>query len=151
MSLVDVDQAVTFTVNPPQSVMDLVMYEDARVNVARLNGHQRHALAWALSMHHDPMPVHRPAELAAPPPARRKVGLLEVLRGRVECCDPAVVRVWQRFRLQTVLYLLLCAPLVWHIMTLANRWVLLGVMLVACALSWGALFGMNRSKASVCH
>jgi hypothetical protein len=78
-------------------------------------------------------------------PARRKVGVLEAIRG-VECCDPKVVRLWQVFRLWLAVacvgvgVVLMLEP--WH------RAAMLGV---ACVLSLAVGFSMLRGKASVCH
>jgi hypothetical protein len=80
-----------------------------------------------------------------PVPARRRVGVLEAIRG-VECCDPKTVRLWQVFRLWLAVVcvgvgvVLMLEP--WH------RAALLGV---ACVISLAVGFSMLRGKASVCH
>jgi hypothetical protein len=133
---------IMMVVPPPPAIGDLADYVQAREGVERLNGRQCHALAWALAMRDG----HLPIEAApAPVPARRKVGVLEAIRG-VECCDPKVVRLWQVFRLWLAVVcvgvgvVLMLEP--WH------RAALLGV---ACVLSLAVGFSMLRGKASVCH
>jgi len=88
--------------------------------------------------------------VAAPSaPTRRPVGVLEVARG-VKCCDSAVVAYWRKFRWHTLLYLAMVSVVAGKIISL-GRPALLGILFVACALSWTGWFSMVRGKASVCH
>jgi hypothetical protein len=134
---------IMMVVQPPTAIGDLADYVQAREGVERLNHRQRHALAWALAVNDGHLPIE--AAPVAPVPARRKVGVLEAIRG-VECCDPKTVRLWQVFRLWLAVVLvgvgvvLMLEP--WH------RAALLGV---ACVLSLAVGFSMLRGKASVCH
>jgi hypothetical protein len=143
MSLVDVDRPVTFTVSPPRSTADVAMYEYAQRNVASLAPAQRHALAWALSMYHDPAPVERAR--AAPVPARRKVGVLEAIRG-VKCCDPTVVRQWAVWRRWIAVAIIIVG-----VVLMLETWQRAALIGVACVISLGLRFSMTRGKASVCH
>lgn len=143
MSMVEVDRAVTFTVAPPRAVMDLVMYEDARVNVARLNPDQRHALAWALSIYERPAPMAPIAALPpAPPtvPARRRVGLVEAVRG-VECCNPAVTAAWRLWQ-----WCFFAALVIVAVVAVFGTVVIFAGILVACVVSLGLAWSMGPSR-----
>ena len=134
---------------------DMVVYAEAERIVTALSDEQCDAVLAAIERRVDRWELEhrRPSTIArahvAAPPARRPVGVLEAIRG-VECCDPVVVRVWRRFRWNVVWYLLLCAPVVYRIVTVGRFW-LLGVFGVACVMSLAVGFGMTRGKASVCH
>ena len=133
---------------------DVTLYSRAEQLVAALAEDECDAVMAALERRVDRWELEHPrtatniigAMHGKPPvPARRKVGVLEAIRG-VECCDPKVVRLWQVFRLWLAVVLVGVGVVVmlepWH------RAALLGV---ACVISLGLGFSMLRGKASVCH
>jgi hypothetical protein len=80
-----------------------------------------------------------------PVPARRKVGLLEAIRG-VECCDPAVVRQWAVWRRWIAVAIIIVG-----VVLMLETWQRAALIGVACCISLGLRFSMSRGKASVCH
>jgi hypothetical protein len=135
---------IMMVVPPPPAIGDLADYVQAREGVERLNGRQCHALAWALAMRDGHLPIE--AAPVAPVPARRKVGLLEVIVRGVECCDPKVVRLWQVFRLWLAVVLVGVG-----VVLLFAPWIVKVGIPIACVISLGLGFSMLRGKASVCH
>jgi hypothetical protein len=134
---------IAFVVPPPPAIGDLSDYVQARQGVERLNGRQRHALAWALAVNDGHLSL---AEAPAPVPARRKVGLLEVIVRGVECCDPKVVRTWRKFRRAIAVALVIVG-----VVAILEPWQRAAGIAVACCISLGLWFSMSRGKASVCH
>jgi hypothetical protein len=84
-----------------------------------------------------------------PVPARRKVGLLEAIRG-VECCDPAVRASWRLWRLcGAVVCVIVGASLIAGTLVGAPG---VGLVLgVAATMSMSVAFSMMRGSATVCH
>jgi hypothetical protein len=81
-----------------------------------------------------------------PIPARRKVGLLEAIVRRVECCDPKVTRTWRKFRRAIAVALVIVG-----VVAILEPWQRAAGIAVACCISLGLWFSMSRGKASVCH
>jgi hypothetical protein len=150
MSLLDMDRAVTFTVQPPRLVDDPTMYEYALQNVGLCTPDQRHALAWALSLYENPSPAEvAPVAPVAPMPVRRMPSWLEVARG-VECCDPAVRDQWRVFRVcfLAIGLVVLVASAAGIVAGDIGVVVVLVVLFVVCAAVSKSITG---GKASVCH
>jgi hypothetical protein len=133
---------IAFVVPPTPAIGDLSDYVQARQGVERLNSRQRHALAWALAVNDGHLSL---AEAPAPVPARRKVGLLEAIRG-VECCDPAVTRQWTVWRRWIAVAIIIVG-----VVLMLETWQRAALIGVACVISLGLRFSMTRGKASVCH
>jgi hypothetical protein len=150
MSLLDMDRAVTFTVQPPRLVDDPTMYEYALQNVGLCTPDQRHALAWALSLYENPPAAEvEPVAPVAPVPARRMPSWLEVVRG-VECCNPAVRDQWRVFRVcfLTIGLIVLVAASAGVVYGDGGVAAVLVVVFVGCAAMSKRITG---GKASVCH
>jgi uncharacterized membrane protein YtjA (UPF0391 family) len=150
MSLLDMDRAVTFTVQPPRLVDDPALYEYALQNVGLCTPDQRHALAWALSLYENPSPAEvAPVAPVAPVPARRMPSWLEVVRG-VECCDAATVAKWQRWRICFIAIglIVLVAGATGIVAGDIGVVAVLVVLFVVCAAVSKSITG---GSASVCH
>jgi hypothetical protein len=143
MSDTTVGIPITFVVPPPPAFGDLSVYAQARADVDRMTNRQCHAVAWALAMRDGhPLLAESPV---APVPARRRVGLLEAVRG-VECCDPTVTRRWRAFR-----RMIAVACVIVGVVLILEPWQRAALIGVACVISLGLWFSMLRGKASVCH
>lgn len=82
-------------------------------------------------------------------PARRRVGVLESVRG-VKCCNPAAVRTWSLFRRCSVMFAVaIVVASAWVAVTMP--WVLVVVLLVVCVVAWLVGLGMVRMRTPVCH
>jgi hypothetical protein len=134
---------IAFVVPPPPAIGDLSDYVRAQQGVERLTGRQRHALAWALAVNDGHLSLAEAP--VAPVPARRKVGLLEAIRG-VECCDPSVVRQWAVWRRWIAVAIIIVG-----VVLMLETWQRAALIGVACVISLGLRFSMTRGKASVCH
>jgi hypothetical protein len=129
---------IAFVVPPPPQIGDLSDYVQAQQGVERLNGRQCHALAWALAVRDNHLPITAADE--PPVPARYRPGLLEIIRG-VECCDPKVSRHWQVFRRW-----LSVACIIVGVMLILETWQKAVVMGVACVLSLGLRWSMGPKR-----
>ena len=137
---------------------DVAVYAEAERIVAALTDEQCDAVLTAIYKRGDEWELeHRqfssfavepcePSTTSQASPARRRVGLLEAIRGNVECCDPKVVREWQVFRR----WLAVTCVIVGVVLIL-EPWQRGALIAVACVVSLGVRFSMTRGKASVCH
>jgi hypothetical protein len=134
--------------------MSLDVYTESERIVAALTDEQCDAVMAALERRVDRWELEHPrtatniigAMHGKPPvPARRKVGLLEAIRG-VECCDPAVVRQWAVWRRWIAVAIIIVG-----VVLMLETWQRAALIGVACVISLGLRFSMTRGKASVCH
>jgi hypothetical protein len=138
--------------------MSLDVYAESERIVAALTDEQCDAVMAALERRVDRWELAHPrtatniigAIHGKPPiPARRKVGLLEAIRG-VECCDPAVRASWRLWRLcGAVVCVIVGASLIAGTLVGAPG---VGLVLgVAATMSMSVAFSMMRGSATVCH
>jgi hypothetical protein len=135
--------------------MSLDVYAESERIVAALTDEQCDAVMAALERRVDRWELAHPrtatniigAIHGKPPiPARRKVGLLEAIVRRVECCDPKVTRTWRKFRRAIAVALVIVG-----VVAILEPWQRAAGIAVACCISLGLWFSMSRGKASVCH
>jgi hypothetical protein len=133
---------------------DVTLYSRAEQLVAALAEDECDAVMAALERRVDRWELEHPrtatniigAMHGKPPvPARRRVGVLEAIRG-VECCDPKTVRLWQVFRLWLAV---VCVGV--GVVLMLEPWHRAALIGVGCVISLAVGFSMLRGKASVCH
>jgi hypothetical protein len=131
--------------------MSLDVYTESERIVAALTDEQCDAVMAALERRVDRWELEhrRPTAIATrkatATPARRKVGVLEAIRG-VKCCDPTVVRQWAVWRRWIAVAIVIIG-----VVLALEPWHIAAGIGTACVISLGLGFSMLRGKASACH
>jgi hypothetical protein len=134
--------------------MSLDVYAESERIVAALPDEQCDAVMAALERRVDRWELAHPrtatntigAIHGKPPiPARRKVGVLEAIRG-VECCDPSSRALWRLWRRMLAVSIIIVG-----VVLMLETWQRAALIGVACVISLVVGFSMFRGKASVCH
>ena len=135
--------------------MSLDVYADAEQIVAALSDEQCDAVMAALERRVDRWELEHPrsrtvvATVTPTTPARRKVGLVEAIRG-VECCDPSVAAQWRLWRICFYMVAVIFCVVAIFGLLFGELGVIVGIG-VASIWSMAMSFSITRGRASVCH